>query len=111
MSRFLVLYRSPVTAAEQMDVTPEQAKAGMDLWMGWAQQAGNALIDFGMPLGEGKNVTVNGASDSTADIRGYSILEAESVDDAVTLLKDHPHFHSPGESSIEVLEFVTIPGM
>ena len=111
MSRFLVLYRSPVTTAEQMDVTPQQAKAGMDLWMGWAKQAGNALIDFGMPLGEGKNVTVNGAADSTADIRGYSILEAESVDDAVTLLKDHPHFHSPGESSIEVLEFVAVPGI
>ena len=49
MSRFLVLYRSPVTAAEQMDVTPEQAKAGMDLWMGWAQQAGNALINARHP--------------------------------------------------------------
>jgi len=27
------------------------------------------------------------------------------------LLKDHPHFHSPGASSIEVLEFVAVPGI
>jgi hypothetical protein len=38
MPKFLVLYRSNVSAAEQMSSgTPEQMKAGMDAWMAWAQ--------------------------------------------------------------------------
>jgi len=32
------------------------------------------------------------------------------IDDAVKLLKDHPHFKTPGRASIEVLEFVPMPG-
>jgi hypothetical protein len=38
-------------------------------------------------------------------------LEADSVDGAKKLLDDHPHFHALGASSIEVLEFLPIPGM
>jgi hypothetical protein len=26
------------------------------------------------------------------------------------LLEDHPHFHTPGDNSIEILEFLPIPG-
>jgi len=111
VGKYMVLYRSPVSTAEQMNVTPEQAKAGMDLWTAWSQQAGSALLDFGMPLGEGKHVTQDRANRSRADIRGYSIVEAGSLDEAVTLVKDHPHFHTPGGASIEILEFVPIPGM
>ena len=40
MKKFLVLYKSNVPAAQQMaSATPEQMKAGMDLWKAWAQQA------------------------------------------------------------------------
>jgi hypothetical protein len=43
MATFLVLYRAPVAAREQMaNVTPEQAQAGMDLWRAWAASAGDA---------------------------------------------------------------------
>jgi hypothetical protein len=38
MKKFLVLYRAPISAREQMaKATPEQAKAGMDAWMGCAK--------------------------------------------------------------------------
>src|SRR5213595_1202728 len=50
--RFLVLYRARMTAAEQMaQGSPEQAQAGMDAWMAWAQRAGEAIVDMGSPLG------------------------------------------------------------
>jgi hypothetical protein len=40
MKKFLVLYRAPISAREQMaKATPEQAKAGMDAWMGWAKRS------------------------------------------------------------------------
>jgi hypothetical protein len=42
MARFLVLYRAPVSAREQMaNVTPEHAQAGMDLWREWAGRVGD----------------------------------------------------------------------
>ena len=40
MPKFLVLYRSQVSAAAQMaEATPEQAQAGMEAWTAWAERA------------------------------------------------------------------------
>jgi hypothetical protein len=107
MARFLVLYRAPVAAREQMaNVTPEQAQAGMDLWRAWAANAGGALVDLGAPLGDGAMI---GTGDAYGDLAGYSILEAASHDAAVGLLQDHPHFHTPG-GQVEVHEMLPVPG-
>ena len=99
MPKFLVLYRSSVGAREQMaDATPEQAQAGMDAWRAWREKAGSAVVDFGAPV----------AGDS--DVSGFSILEGESRGQVDALLADHPHRQAPG-ASIDVLEFLTLPGM
>ena len=113
MPKYLVLYRSSVPATEQMGSDPEAAQAGMALWMNWAGRVGNAMADMGSPL---QSVGVVTASGSSADVSspvigGFSVLEADSVDAAKKLLDDHPHFHAPGDPSIEVLEFLPIPGM
>ena len=40
MKKFLVLYRAPIASFDQMmKATPEEAKAGMDAWMAWANKA------------------------------------------------------------------------
>jgi muconolactone delta-isomerase len=44
------------------------------------------------------------------DVTGYSILQADSRGALDDLLADHPHRHMPG-ASIDVLEFVALPGM
>ena len=50
MAKFMVLYRSPVSAEEQMaGATPEQAQAGLDAWNAWGAKAGDSLVDFGTP--------------------------------------------------------------
>ena len=108
MSKYLVLYRSPTSAREQMaNATPEQAKAGMDAWMAWAGKAGSAVVDLGAPLGTGEAVGSDTADD---EISGFSILDADTRADVVTLLEDHPHLHMPG-ASIEVHQFLSMPGM
>ena len=76
MTNYLVLYRSTMTAAEQMaQSTPEQAQAGMEAWMTWAEQAGDAVVDLGAPL-----AVVDAGGDSGDPIGGYSILQAESAE-------------------------------
>jgi hypothetical protein len=99
VSKFLVLYRSSVSAREQMaDATPEQAQAGMEAWQAWAQRAGSAVVDLGAPL------------DGDGDITGFSILEADSRSAVEELLADHPHRQAP-DAAIDVLEFLALPGM
>ena len=108
MSRFLVLYRAPASAREQMQSsTPEQQQAGMELWQAWAAKAGSAIVDLGAPLGEG---VIVGAGEAYADIAGFSILDADSPQSVTDLLRDHPHFHTPG-GQIEVREMLRPPGM
>lgn len=109
MAKYLVLYRSKVSAAEQMEgASPDDAQAGMEAWMQWAGKVGNAMVDMGSPLQT--IATVGGSNDGTY-IGGFSILEADSAQDAESLVDGHPHLMSPGDPSIEVLEFLPIPGM
>ena len=111
MKKFLVLYKSSVPAAQQMaSATPEQMKAGMDLWNVWAKKAQNAIVDLGMPLGNPNEVIGASVRHSDSHVSGYSILQAESDAAVVELLKNHPHQHAPG-ASIEVLEMMPMPGM
>jgi len=112
VKKFLVLYQSTVPASEQMkNVTPEQAKAGMDAWMSWAGRAGSGIVDMGSPVAaaaklDGSTRVAAGSS----QVGGYSILQAETKDALLNLLTNHPHFMAPG-ASIEVLEFLPMPGM
>jgi hypothetical protein len=109
MAKYLVLYRSSVPAGEQMaSATPEQAQAGMELWTQWAGQAGSAIVDLGSPV---MPLQMLGKGLAGQSIGGFSILEADSKDAVLKLLDGHPRFHSPGDPSIEVLEFMAIPGM
>jgi hypothetical protein len=111
MKKFLVLYTSSVPAAQQMaGASPEQMKAGMDLWMSWAKQAGKSIVDLGTPLGDAAKVLGTSVQPSDSKIVGFSILQAESQKAVTDLLTKHPHHHAPG-ASIEVLEMMPMPGV
>jgi hypothetical protein len=104
MTKFLVLYRATTTAAEQMaSGTPEQAQAGMDAWMAWAQRAGDAVVDLGAPL-----AVVETAGDTGDPVGGFSILQADDAEARENVLDGHPHAAMGG--TIEVLEFLQMPG-
>jgi hypothetical protein len=112
MKKFLVLYKAPMSAFEQMQKsTPEQQKAGMDAWMTWSKKAASSIVDMGAPLGKSLKVTkAGGASQTTNDLGGYSILQAESKEALGDALKGHPHFMMP-EGFIEIVELMPMPGM
>lgn len=98
MTKFLVLYRAEQDAREQLaQATPEQQQAGMQAWMQWFGKAGDAVVDGGSPVTGG---------DGT--VGGYSILQAESAEALQQVLEGHPHTQV---GTIEVLEFLPMPGM
>ncbi|HXT17099.1 MAG TPA: hypothetical protein VN706_15765 [Gemmatimonadaceae bacterium] len=112
MKKFLVLYQSPISASAQMaNATPEQAKAGMAAWMGWMKQNEGALVDGGSPLGDVALVTRSGTTRGTSRITGYSIVQGDSIDDVSRRFAQHPHLHTPGDADIQILEFLSLPGM
>ena len=112
MKKFLVLYYSSSTNMEQMSgSTPEQMKAGMDMWMQWAGKAGSSIVELGAPLGEAATFDAKGGHQSArATLGGYSVLQAESMAAMTKVLEGHPHWHAPG-ASIEVHELMAVPGM
>ena len=111
MKKFLVLYKASAAAFEQMmNATPEQQKAGMAAWMAWSRKAADSIVDLGAPLGKSLRVTTSGAAPTKNDLGGYSVLQGESKEAIAEVLKDHPHFMAP-ESSIEVVELMSVPGM
>jgi len=110
MKKFLVLYKAPTSAFEQMQkATPEQQKAGMDAWMAWGKKAQSSIVDMGAPLGKSLRVTPGGTSPATNELGGYSILQAESKEALAATLKGHPHFMMP-DGFIEIIDFLPMPG-
>lgn len=110
MPKYLVLYRAPTDAMQQMgEASPEEAQAGMEQWMQWAGKAGSAIVDLGSPLAA---VATLGAPASAGGqtLGGFSVLEADSTDAVKALLDGHPHFNMPGDVAIDVYEFLPIPG-
>jgi hypothetical protein len=105
VAKYLVLYRSTMSAEEQMSQNnPEQGQAGMDAWMAWAQQASDAIVDLGAPLR-----VVESGGDSGDPVGGYSVLQADSPEALSKVLARHPHTAMGG--TIQTLEFRPMPGM
>ncbi len=112
MKKFIVIYHAPVDAQmETSNASPEEQAKGMEAWMVWAKKCGDKLVDLGSPLTNGLALTPNGSSKSNRNVAGYSILQAENIDEAKALLKGHPHLDWNAACSIEVHETMPVPGM
>jgi len=110
MKKFIVVYYAPQEAMEKMaSANPEEMAEGMKPWMDWKERCGEGLVDMGTPLGGGKKMTGSGVADSDKGVVGYSILQAENMDGAVKILKDHPHLQWTEGCQIEVYESMPLP--
>jgi hypothetical protein len=114
MKKFIVIYHAPMDAMKQMSgMSKEEQAKGMEGWMMWAQKCGDKLVDLGAPLMGGQRINTGGkSSDSTKEVCGYSVLQANSMDEAKVLLQGHPHLEGWNAAcTIEVHEAMPLPGM
>ena len=110
MGRYIVLYEAPLGVAERFaQATPEEAMAGMQLWVDWAEKIGPGLVYPGKPLANAHRVSTRSFASTESSIIGMSILLAESMDDAVEMVRDHHHLHWAEHCEIVVLEEMPIP--
>jgi hypothetical protein len=83
MKKFMFLYKGYVTP------TPEIGQA----WMDWFARIGDRMVDSGNPMSRGAEVTRDGVSPIELGLEsftGYSIVNAESMDEALEFAKSNP---------------------
>jgi hypothetical protein len=79
--------------------------------MQWGQAHQKAVLDHGGPLGKTKRVTKEGVKDIRNQLAGYTLLEAESHEEAARLFLEHPHFTIFPGDGVEIMECLPIPDM
>lgn len=99
MQKYLLVY----FGGHQFE-TKEQGMAHMGKWQAWMQGLGDAIVDPGMPVMGAKTVNAQGATDGgvTPSLTGITILQAETMDEAVAMAAKCPHIEIGG--SIEVAQ-------
>jgi hypothetical protein len=117
MKKFLAIYIGTEAALEraqwrQLDEEQRKARDGaaFKAWLEWGTAHAAAIVDQGSPLGKTKRASPEGISDSKNDITGYVIVQAESHEAAARLFENHPHFTAFPGDSVEIMEFLPIPG-
>jgi len=111
MKKYMAMYMAPAaTIAEVMKGTPEQMKSGMDEWMKWSEKNKKGVLDLGAPLGKTMRVTPSGMSPTKNEITGFTVVQADSFDDAAKMFKDHPHLKLKG-ATVDILEYFPMQGM
>ena len=71
-------------------------------WNAWMEAHKDVIVESA-GVGKPKRITKDGIEDGRNDIMMYSFVEAESLEAAADLFKDHPHFGIPG-GWIEVMQ-------
>jgi len=91
------------SGGNQPESETDQAKM-MKVWMDWFTDLGSAVVDPGNPFGPvAKKISRNGTvSDSPAGVMftGYSIISADSFDQAVKIAQSCPGLHDGTEVSV-----------
>ena len=112
MKKFLVIYMAPVGAFDEMMKNPDPAKMKemSDSWTSWMKAHEKSFTDQGAPTGKNKRVAKGSVKDVRNEVTGYSVVQAESHDEATKIFKDNPMLQTPG-AYIEVLEWMEMAGM
>jgi len=117
MKKFLAVYIG-TTAARQKSgwdgLDPAQRKQredqGIRAWVQWMTDHAAAVVEHGGPLGKTKRAAAGGVSDTSNDMAGYVVVQAETHEAAARMFENHPHFTVFPGDSVEIMECLPIPG-
>ena len=100
VAKYLVTYHGEGMPSDPAMI--EQAKSAFGAWLG---EAGSAVLDPGAPVHYVESVSISGTWEP-ADLGGYSIIQADSPEEAKKLLSTHPFVTHGG--TLAVHEVMTI---
>lgn len=99
MPKFLLIYHG------KPDIqSPEDGARHMAAWKAWSSNLGDAVVDPGLPVGPSKTITPEGVEDNSGanPTSGMTILQADTMNDAIALARGCPHLS--GSGTIEIAE-------
>jgi hypothetical protein len=98
MANYLLVYHGG-----GMPETKEEGARIMQAWTDWFGTLGASLVDGGNPASKTKSIAADGSvSDDSTGPSGYSVISADSSDEAVEKAKGCPVLQ--GGASLEVVE-------
>ena len=107
MAKFMLLYRGDATPPE--DLTEAQGAEIRDLWTTWVDKHGSRLVDVGTPFGGRTAVGGDGSDQPAANLHGYTIVEAENLEDAKQFCDGHPFLDGVGaDFTVDVFELMPL---
>lgn len=102
MANYIMVYRGGSQPA-----TPEEGAAHKARWGVWLSDLGDAIVNPGTPMMGNKVVTQAGVSDDLGPhpLSGYTIVEADSMEEALEMAKTCPFIEMDG-ASLEVAQLI-----
>jgi hypothetical protein len=104
MGKFVLTY----TGGGSMGESEEEQQEIMGHWMNWFGSLGESVVDAGHPFGSSATVSADGevSESGGSALNGYSIINAESLEDACEKAKGCPAL--AGGGSVEVYEAIPV---
>ena len=115
MKTYMAVFTGSPAAMESWLALPEAERKqrearGIKAWHEWVERHKDAIVDMGAPLGRTKRVTAGGIADVRNNLGAYTVVQAETQEDAAKLFLNHPHFAIFPGDGVEVMERLPIPG-
>ena len=110
MKNYLAVFLGKPEAMDKWRAMPEaerkqREKAGIEAWHKWV-----AVVEMGSPLDRTKRIDKKGVSDTRNELGAWTVVRANSQEDAAELFLNHPHFMIFPGDRMEVMECLPIPG-
>jgi len=105
MKKFIALYYNTSGAHQpQPEMTDEQRAAAMAPWGAWQAKYGDRVVDMGAPFMPAASSNDGKAwSPSKNFVTGYSIVSAETLEEAEKMFEGHPIYNYP-DHAVEISE-------
>lgn len=105
MAQYVIVY-----LGGNQPATPEEGKQHFAKYMEWLSSLGDSAVSPANPLKNTSTVNPDGTitSGGTTTMSGYTIIEADSMDAALSIAKACPFLEIGG--SLEVSELMQMPG-
>src|SRR5450755_589616 len=87
-----------------------KAREGIAAWKAWVEKHQAAIVAMGGPVGKTKKVTHRGIEDASNDLGAFTVVRADSHEQAAKMFEKHPHFAIFPGDSIEIMPVLPIPG-
>lgn len=116
MKQFLAVYIGTEAAMNEsgwnaLNDAQKQARRqeGKLAWGKWVEANKGAITDIGTPLGKTLRVAKGGIEKTRNELVAFTVVQADSHEEAAKLFENHPHFTVFPGDSVEIMECLPLP--